>query len=381
MCAPYHSLATLCVFRVQGNISALRPQLVKMSTDMVATSVAKSSMLSSTRQQTRLFDRLRTRAVSLFLAEFRDVFLAQVPDDSQNDKEKKRKALEKIARLQFKREPDNVQRIYINSARHTESPVPLADGQDTKSLSSGDSFRSSAVLADALSSGDSLLSSGVLAESRSAGDSFRSSAVLADARSSGDSLLSSGVVAESRSSGDCLQSSSVLAVPSPAALVLPLPSCTMPHPTTLASPRSSVQSKKRKAGETNGDSPATSVANGLDAHWTDGPSALTGRFVRQCKHFRKLYGDAGALEALAAGVRISEAIDMKAWPDRVTVKLAVVAGMAAKLTQTQSDEEHVRILWARIAGKSSEPEIRKLETKVLGIWARKGLHELAPVIL
>ena len=348
MCAPYHSLATLCVFRVQGNISALRPQLVKMSTDMVATSVAKSSMLSSTRQQTRLFDRLRTRAVSLFLAEFRDVFLAQVPDDSQKDKEKKRKALEKIARLQFKREPDNVQRIYINSARQTESPVPLADGQDP--------------------------------ESRSSGDSFRSSAVLADARSSGDSLLSSGVVAESRSSGDCLQSSSVLAVPSPAALVLPLPSCTMPHPTTLASPRSSVQSKKRKAGETNGDSPATSVANGLDAHWTDGPSALTGRFVRQCKHFRKLYGDAGALEALAAGVRISEAIDMKAWPDRVTVKLAVVAGMAAKLTQTQSDEEHVRILWARIAGKSSEPEIRKLETKVLGIWARKGLNELAPVI-
>ena len=150
-----------------------------MSTDMVATSVAKSSMLSSTRQQTRLFDRLRTRAVSLFVAVFRDVFLAQVPDDSQNDKEKKRKALENIARLQFKREPDNVQRIYINKAKEHDSSLPLADCHDTESRSSGDSFRSSAVLADSRSSGDSYGSSGVLAESRSSGDCFQSSGVLA----------------------------------------------------------------------------------------------------------------------------------------------------------------------------------------------------------
>jgi DNA polymerase elongation subunit (family B) len=83
----------------------------------------------------------------LFLAEFRDVFLVQVPDDSQKDKEKKRKALEKIARLQFKREPDNVQRIYINKARQPESPVPLADGQDPESRSSGDCLQSTGVLA------------------------------------------------------------------------------------------------------------------------------------------------------------------------------------------------------------------------------------------
>jgi hypothetical protein len=62
---------------VQGHLGSQ----AKMSTAIVATSNEKSSMLSSTRQQQRLFDRLRTRAVSLFLAEFRDVFLARVPGD------------------------------------------------------------------------------------------------------------------------------------------------------------------------------------------------------------------------------------------------------------------------------------------------------------
>ena len=87
------------------------------------------------------------------------------------------------------------------------------------------------------------------------------------------------------------------------------------------------------------------------------------------------------METLVAGVRISEAVEMKDWPDRVVVKLAVVAGMAAKLTQPQAEEEHVRILWAKIAGTSSEPEIRKLEKKVLGIWARRGLNAPPPAML
>ena len=172
----------------------------KMSTAIVATSVAKSSMLSSTRQQTRLFDRLRSRAVSLFLAEFRDVFLAKVPDDSRNDKEKKRKALEKVARLEFNREPESVRQIYINKAKQLhESSVPLADGQD--------------------------------AESRSSGDAFPSSVVPVESRSSSDSLRSSQVHAESRNSGDCLQSSGVLVTAADVS-VLPLPSGTLTEPTT-----------------------------------------------------------------------------------------------------------------------------------------------------
>jgi hypothetical protein len=76
---------------VQGHLGSQ----AKMSTAIIATSNEKSRMLSSTRQQTRLFDRLRTRAVSLFLAEFRDVFLAQVPDEQRHDKEKKTQGIGK----------------------------------------------------------------------------------------------------------------------------------------------------------------------------------------------------------------------------------------------------------------------------------------------
>ena len=322
----------------------------KMSTAIVAPSVAKSSMLSSTRQQTRLFDRLRSRAVSLFLAEFRDVFLAQVPDKQRHDKEKKRKALEKVARLEFSRESEIVRQIWINKAKQLhESSVTLVAGQDAGSRSSGDAS----------------LSSVVPVESRSSA----SSVVPVEVRSSGDAFRSSQVRAEYRNSGDCLQSSGVLATAADES-VLPLPSGTQTEPTTP--PPRSEQLKKRKAdGEAH--EAATFVVRGLDAHWSDGPSELSSKFVRQSKHLRKLYGDAGALETLVAGVRISEAVDMKDWPDRLVVKVAVVAGMAAKLTQPPADEEHVRILWAKIAGTSSEPEIRKLEKKVLSIWARRGL--------
>ena len=56
--------------------------------------------------------------------------------------------------------------------------------------------------------------------------------------------------------------------------------------------------------------------------------------------------------------------------NRKAVKIAVVAGMAAKLIATPSDEQHVVKLWAKFAGKSSEPEVRKLEKEVFTAWAR-----------
>jgi hypothetical protein len=297
-------------------------------------------------------------APGLELGDLIDVFLAQVPDDSRNDKEKKRKALEKVARLEFNHEPESARQIYINKAKQLhESSVPLVAGQDAGSRSSGDASLSSVVPVESRSSASSV----VPVESRSSGDAFRSCQVRA----------------ESRNSGDCLQSSGVLATAADES-VLPLPSGTQTEPTTppptepTTPPPRSEQLKKRKAdGEAH--EAATFVVRGLDAHWSDGPSELSSKFVRQSKHLRKLYGDAGALETLVVGVRISEAVDMKDWPDRLVVKVAVVAGMAAKLTQPPADEEHVRILWAKIAGTSSEPEIRKLEKKVLSIWARRGL--------
>ena len=92
--------------------------------------------------------------------------------------------------------------------------------------------------------------------------------------------------------------------------------------------------------------------------------------TRENPHLRALYGDAGALETMACAIRILDVVDMKQWKNRRAVKLAVVVGMAAKLFATPSDGQHVRKLWARFAGDSSQHEVRKLEKEVLMAWAR-----------
>ena len=84
---------------------------------------------------------------------------------------------------------------------------------------------------------------------------------------------------------------------------------------------------------------------------------------------RALYGDAGALETMACAIRILDVVDMKQWKIRRAVKLAVVVGMAAKLSATPSFELHVSKLWAKFAGASSEHEVRKLEKEVFMAWA------------
>ena len=92
--------------------------------------------------------------------------------------------------------------------------------------------------------------------------------------------------------------------------------------------------------------------------------------MKENQHLRVLYGDAGALETRACAIRILDVVDMKQWKNRRAVKLAVVVDMAAKLIATPSDEQHVRKLLAKVAGDSSEHEVRKLEKEVFMAWGQ-----------
>ncbi len=65
---------------------------------------------------------------------------------------------------------------------------------------------------------------------------------------------------------------------------------------------------------------------------------------------------------------------MATWEGDDAVKVAAILGLAAKLTQTLEDTDHVHTLWAKIAGKRRERLVRDLEKKVFMAWARDSLE-------
>jgi hypothetical protein len=89
----------------------------------------------------------------------------------------------------------------------------------------------------------------------------------------------------------------------------------------------------------------------------------------------KLFGDAGAAEVQAASLRILRAIlpELGQEKQSADVTAAVVAGLAAKLTQAATDPDHVKKLWAALAGRSRVALVAKLEPKVLNMWAAQTL--------
>ena len=72
----------------------------------------KTKQMSSSRQQTVTLDRRRTRAVSMYLADHREILLNMLPKEMKTDKNTKRKELEKIARKDFHKASESEQRTY-----------------------------------------------------------------------------------------------------------------------------------------------------------------------------------------------------------------------------------------------------------------------------
>ena len=56
------------------------------------------------------------------------------------------------------------------------------------------------------------------------------------------------------------------------------------------------------------------------------------------------------------------------------MKAAAILGLAGKLAQIPEDKNHVRMLWAKIAGKRRERLVRDLELKVFMAWSRDSLE-------
>ena len=317
------------------------------------------AQMSSSRQHTLMLDRRRTRAVSVYLADHRDILLNMLPKKMKTDKNTKRKELERIARKHFRQASEGEQQTC-----YARVGTVRASGK----------FRGS---------GEQLV------ESRSGGEGEQ----LVESRSADEAAGGVRASGKFRGSGEQLVESREPSIEQP-----------------LVEPRSIVEEQLvefrgsvacRSARDGKAGSPPRTPAGGITssalhaafghptprkagrrsfqsapAPWSmsesAGPSCgLRDSLMRENQHLRAFFGDAGALETMACAIRILDVVDMKQWKNRRAVKLAVVVGMAAKLSATPSDEQHVRKLWAKFAGDSSLlHEVRKLEKEVVMAWAK-----------
>ena len=124
--------------------------------------------------------------------------------------------------------------------------------------------------------------------------------------------------------------------------------------------------------------PTSGVSLKVESSWCSGSSgSRLHDLVCALKPLKILFGDAGALETLAAGLRILDAVDMRAWADRDQVKIAIVTGLAAKYTQTCAEKQVLK-LWTSLGGKfATKKRMCELERQVFSAWATSGLvpHE------
>ena len=331
----------------------------------------KAVQTSSSRQITLVHDRRRTRAMSVYLADHRDSFLEMVPSKTKKDRNKKRKEMERLAREHFNKLSQSEQQCYYDRVAR---PVPISDGNEPLMESSALGSSGAKRPVEFRSSGEEPHVSRPV-EFRSSGEEPHVSRPV-EFRSSGEEphVSGEGPLVEFRRTGDDQASSTSLASRTPARGRV-----TPPTPPTTSSVALALRvaaglpSPVKKSRVVDRRCLESSCAAWSAWQPTGQHCPLKDSLLRESKHLRTLYGDAGALETLACAMRILDVVDMNQWKSRRGVKLAVVAGMAAKLIA--SDEQHVRELWAKFAGKSSEPEVRKLEKQVVMAWARQGLND------
>ena len=302
--------------------------------------------MSSSRQQTVTLDRRRTRAVSMYLADHREILLNMLPKEMKTDKNTKRKELEKIARKDFHKASESEQRTYYARVSASGEFRSSGEGEQLVESRSGGEGEQLVEFRSADEGGQPSIEQPLFEPRRFVEEQlveFRGSVACRSAR---DGKAGSPPRTPPRTPAGGVTSSALHAA--------------VCHPTPRKVACRSFQS-----------APAAPWSMSESA----GPSCWPGcglrdSLMRENQHLRALYGDAGALETMACAIRILDVVDMKQWKNRRAVKLAVVVGMAAKLIATPSDEQRVRKLWAKFAGDSSEHEVRKLEKEVLMAWAR-----------
>lgn len=267
-----------------------------------------SVVMTAARQQQLKQDRLRTKAISMYIKEHRENLIKALPLSARSDSNRKRKELERMGRAEFKRDS------HITQGRFLAMAAEGGASEDREQL---------------------------------------------------DGLPNQAAAAPQEKSATC---SGVLVVATPSVQRDLLPAAREP------------EAPSRGAGQSASEAPALRTSVTVDSEWNGGLSAtpLHDRWVRCAKSLREVYGDAASFEVLAIGIRILEVVDLKSEEFRGfrdSVKLAAVAGLAAKQVTSQAsvNPRHVLTVWAKIAGKSCEGQVRQAEKRLLMQWARHSL--------
>ena len=274
-------------------------------------------------------DRLRRQAISKYIADHRADLLRKLRPAQLKDRNTKRRELERVGRIHFNREPPDTQGQYL-PRRAEKTPAPgVPESQSLRPSSDPEQPRPK--------------KDGVVQAA-------------ASPRSSG--------VSESRPRKQ--QGAVVQAASSSTAAECP--------PTIYVTPKRGLE--KTQAAASSPKRLRTSET--VDSHWEPGraSSALHDQLVRCTKILRAIYGDATTFAILADGMRMLDHVNMqsKAFRSfRVGVKAAAVVGVAAKKVHSGAEvaENHVITLWTKIAGKTSEPQVRQVEKMFLVQWARQ----------
>ena len=284
-------------------------------------------------------DRLRRQAISKYIADHRADLLRLLRPAQLKDRNTERRELERVGRIHFNREPPETQGQYM-PRRAEETPASgVPESQGLLSPSSDPE------------------------QPRPKKDGVAQAA--ARPRSSGVS----GSRPRKR------QGAVVQAASSSTAAACPT--------TSYVTPKRGLektQDPKRGLEKTQAAASCPKrlrTSETVDSHWVAGraSSVLHDQLVRCTKNLRVIYGDATTFEILAVGMRMLDHVNMQSQAFRsfrVGVKVAAVVGVAAKKVHSGAEvaEDHVITLWAKIAGKSSEPQVRQVEKMFVVQWAR-----------
>ena len=306
-------------------------------------------------------DRVRTKAISLYSADHRAAILQNMIPEHQKNKNTRRRELLRVGRIRFNQEPMEEQGKYMQKAKAVEATAEeqgkyMEKAKAEEPTAPSESSSAGEKAAPASSSKRRPRSSGVPVEPPNVPPARQQQGGEQQAeRSSKDSVCSTAYITPNHGPEK--------------------------HTASERSPERMPPSErgpeKLQASESSPKRLRTSVT--VDCQWemNRSPLPLHDRLVRCTKSLRAVYGDATTFEVLAVGTRMLAEVDILAEEFRsyrASVKVAAVAGLAAK--QVHSSEcvkpDHVITLWAKIAGQSSEPQVRAVERMLLVKWARQS---------
>lgn len=321
------------------------------------------SQHSSERQRQLMQDRLRTRAISMFLACHRENILEGVNLPARADRNERRRALQHEARVRFRRLSEEEQQAWMEKV-NSKKPKPAEGAKNSPgdhASARGSSARGS--LGQDVPAKRARATQAAEAETCKLEEDGACGAGVGECMGVREFA---GVRRRMSGKSTGVQERSGVPERAPAAshpMTPPRPQRPHTPSLALALEHSGAKDKRHRSVD-------ASQAQLLPEY-----ASMRQRLGKAAPTLAQLYGDAGAAEVIAATFRILDAIlpQLRMQKQSDAVKVAVVAGLAAKLTQTPADPTHVKKLWAAFAGRSNKASVAKLEPHVLNMWAAQSL--------